>query len=404
MSWIESINTDFKITTGDTAQYFPKWFNAKLGKNFNLSEFNFKGVAGTLVDRRLPQGRTFPVEIVFDGAECFEIAKAFNKSADNPKAWTIEHPVYGQIVVQPKSLELDNTSFNVSRFFVQLIETIGTKALITGTSAPEKIIADAKVTQQKFTDTLAAEIPVPPASTLRAMTIKVNNLYSSISDAIAEEVDYTAFTNAYNQANAFISATEFDVTALVAQIQDVAAFPADFIDTVYNRLTLLVTQFGKLFTNATAPQNKRLYENNAGTSVLSMCVAAVTNYDYVTRTNVLNAVTVIVDTYNTYLANLDTIQTLNGGDLDSYIPDADSVTSLTDLVRYTVASLFDIATSAKQERTLYTAEDINVIELAFQIYGLLPDDSTIDTLIADNDIGEEEILQIQKGRKIVYNI
>lgn len=404
MSWIEQINTDFKITTGDTSQYYPKWFNAKSGKVFNLSEFNFKGVTGTLADRRLPQGRTFPVEIVFDGPECLTIAAAFSKSADNPKAWTIEHPIYGQIVVQPKSLELDNSDLNVSRFFVQLIETIGTKALNTGVSAPDKIVADAAVTQQKFTDTLAAEIPVPPVSTLQAMTDKVNALYDSISASIADEADFTAFTNAYNQANTLISATEYDVTALVAQIQAVAYFPSGFVGSVYNRLTLLATQFVRLFDSVVTPQNKRLYENNAGTTVLAMCVASVTDTDYITRTNVLDAVTVIVDTYNEYIANLDTIQTPNGGDLDSYIPDADSITDLTDLVRYTVASLFDIATSAKQERTMYAAEDTNVILLAFQLYGLLADDSTIDTLIADNDIGIEEILQIEKGRRIVYNV
>ncbi len=404
MSWLEKINTDMKITTGDTAQYYPKWLNARKDKEFNYAEFLFKGVKGSLVSRRLPKGRRYNIEIIFEGADCFEVSDAFDKSSENTKAWTIEHPVYGQIVVQPLGLSFDNSIYNITRITGTIIETIGSKALNTGISAPDTIVANAVRSQQVFTDTFAAEIPTPETSLLQAMTNNVNNLYSSISSKIADNTDFTNFTNAYNQANTLLTSVVVDSASLIGQIQDVAAFPANFTGSVFSRLDFLSTQFNTLFVNLLTPHKKRLYENNAATSILGMCVASVTNYDYVTRNDVIGAIDVILDSYNTYIANLDSIQSTVGGNTDSYIPDADSLSSLAEVVQYTLASLFDIAASAKQQRTMVLKEDTNLILLAYQLYGLTADDSTIKTLQKDNNIGLQEMLTIKKNRQILYYV
>jgi hypothetical protein len=404
MSWLERINTGMKITTGDTAQYYPKWINANKSAEYNYSEFIFKGVTGSFVSRRLPKGRRYNLDIIFEGADCLEVSDAFNKSADNPKAWTIEHPVYGQIVVQPTDLKVDNSVYNITKFQCSIIETIGVKAINTGVSAPDAIVAQAVRVQSTFTETFAAEIPAPEASLVQSMTANVNSLYNSISAKISDSVDFTNFTNAYSQVNNLLNTTITDSANLIGQIQDLAAFPANFAGTVYNRLVLLGLQFQGLYAGIATPHQKRLYENNAGTSILAMCVASVTNYDYVTRNNVLSAVTVILDSYNTYLANLDALQSNVGGNVDSYIPDPDSITGVSDVVQFTLASLFSIAASAKQQRTLIVKEDTNLILLAYQLYGLLQDDSTIAALKADNNIGLQEALSIKKNRQILYYV
>lgn len=66
-------------------------------------------------------------------------------------------------------------------------------------------------------------------------------------------------------------------------------------------------------------------------------------------------------------------------------------------------SHLSIANGSKQERIIYLAEDTNIIVLTHKLYGLLPDDSTIDEFLRNNpDISDSELLGLEKGRRIVY--
>jgi hypothetical protein len=150
--------------------------------------------------------------------------------------------------------------------------------------------------------------------------------------------------------------------------------------------------------------SKKAYENNGAMMVSSMAVSSITQMDYNNRADVMASMDLINMNYNLYLTDIDTFQSLNNSTPDSYVADAGSLIALNDLINFTLSNLFDISLNSKQERTLYCEKDTNVILLAHRLYGLLPDDSTIDTLIKNNSIGLLELLQINKGRKIIYYV
>jgi len=158
---------------------------------------------------------------------------------------------------------------------------------------------------------------------------------------------------------------------------------------------------------ALSPSLKMIYESNGGALLASMALTTVTNVgsgDYGNRNTVLSIAAQILAAHNAFIADLDTLQTLNGGSPTSYIPNAVPLRSLNLLINYTIANLFAIAANAKQERTTVLTEDTNIIKVAHALYGLLPDDSTIDLLIESNKIGENELLQLKKERKIIYYV
>jgi hypothetical protein len=128
------------------------------------------------------------------------------------------------------------------------------------------------------------------------------------------------------------------------------------------------------------------------------------NFSYPTRVEIVETIEKILDAYNTYVEDLDSFQSDNYTSTDSYLPDADSLIQLSDLVAFTVANLFIIAASAKQERIIYLEDDTNLVMLAHRLYGLKADDSTIQQVIDENNIGGNELLQIKKGRKIVWYV
>jgi hypothetical protein len=183
--------------------------------------------------------------------------------------------------------------------------------------------------------------------------------------------------------------------------------PALFVDSVKNRIDNFVTQFNTLnesVSNLLTYFDRVQYEQFCGSIVGNMCVTSVTETDYRNRSEVIEAMGKITDTYDAYIVSLDALQGDNGGNPESYMPDQSSLIELSNLVSLTVSSLFAIAINSKQERIVYLEDDTNIILVAHRFYGLTADDSSIERIIEDNDIGLNELLQLRKGRKIVYTV
>jgi hypothetical protein len=69
-----------------------------------------------------------------------------------------------------------------------------------------------------------------------------------------------------------------------------------------------------------------------------------------------------------------------------------------------ISNLYSIAFAAKQEREYVLDKDSNPILLTHKFYGLDKNDVNLEKFISTNDIGLTEILNIRKGRKIVYYV
>ena len=412
MSWIDKIQKDLVITTGDGKTYTPLYFNASVSKqkDFNISKFEFPHVKGSLVIRRQPMGVQYDIEIMFQGANNLDVSDEFSDSADDPNAWGIFHPIYGEMVVQPIGLKFDNSAFNVTTITGTIIETIDSSALIPASSAPDKVASKATTTNVKLAATYSTDIPSPTVSDITGIRNNINTFFNSIKAKISVTSDYEQIFNTYNQINGLLNNTVFDSLSLIGQVQDMIMLPAAFTDTVIHRLAMLQAQIDLInagILSTLLPSQKKLYENNMGALMCALCVTTSTGIDptdYQTRIDVLAVISQVIDNYNTYLQTLCDLQTLTGGELDSYIPDPDALIALDNLVYFTINNLFTIANSAKQQRTYTLTEDSNVILVAFKLYGLLPDDSTITTLIANNNICGYELQKLNKGRELIYYV
>ena len=118
MSWIENAKKDFTIimqTKHGNITYTPNWLNARRSIDYNIAEFNFKNVAGTLVKRSQPMGVRYDIEIYFQGEDNLIKAQDFLDSAADPRAWTVSHPMYGQLYVQPIGLGFDDSNLNATK-------------------------------------------------------------------------------------------------------------------------------------------------------------------------------------------------------------------------------------------------------------------------------------------------
>ena len=89
MSWIEKINSGIVITCGDGKRYEPHYILAEKSVEYNVAEFDFVNIEGTLVKRSKPRGRRFPIELLFQGDNHLDVADAFEMSAKDDRPWNI---------------------------------------------------------------------------------------------------------------------------------------------------------------------------------------------------------------------------------------------------------------------------------------------------------------------------
>lgn len=407
MSWIEKIQSNLTIRTGDGKSFTPLWINATKAVDYNVAEFEFPNLPGTLVKRGTPKGSRYNLEFYFQGENHLDQSLAFETSARDSRAWRISHPMYNNITVQPLGLVFDNTKYNVTKITGQVVETITEDSPRVGLSPVDKITEDKEDSDEIFAESYANNVD-PGATDKNSMNANTAFLYSK-GTKIAKVPDSEDYFNLFNDAKSDILNATDDPLKAMQSIQAMIAAPALFATDVTTRLNLLIDQFNGLRTTIStifSPSAKRLYENNLASLLSSMALASANpqENDYSNRNGVISVLEKILLSYNTYIEDLDSLQTDNGGELDSYIPDADSLISLNDLINYTLSNLFDIALNAKQERVIYLEYDSNAIVLTHRFYGLDVEDKNITYFMMSNNMGLTEMLQIKKGRKIIYYV
>lgn len=417
-TWIDLINTELSISTGDDKVYVPDYLTASVNRHmqYNIAKFEFPNIDGSLVKRGTPQGTQYNIEIIFQGEDHLDMAAKFKKSADNPKPWTVSHPFYGSLFVQPIYLTQDNSRLNMSVFTGQIIETLLETGIAPQLNTPDAVKAQVAAINTSFAESFAADVPEPSPAVMDRLTTNINGTYTLVSGKLNGNQDNEdKFTDLYRKASGVLNTTLYSSLDIIEQAAALYGAPAAFLDTVVNRYSMLRLQlelFGQAVAGILGLYNrptrslKKLYEHNAAVCITAMCDAAVTNittdYDY--RPAVLSVVAQLIGAYNTYVTNLYTLQSANGGQVDSYIPDAGSVTALAQTVSTVTAYLFGLSASAKQQRMMVVQNDTNVILVAFELYPDMDVDESVNLVIANNNIGDNELLMLRKDREIIYYV
>lgn len=410
MSWTNTITTDLIIITGDGVRYKPHFMNATKSLEFNVSEFDFPELAGTKVDRRKIRGRKFDIEIYFQGENYLDDSDAFDLSSRDPRPWNIIHPMYGKLLVQPTILNFDNSKYNVTKITGTVIETLDDDNPKSSFEPVDNIQFKKRKFDSTYSSNFLSKSKKITTGDVRTILANLKKVYKQGSK-VAKESEAQKYFNYFQSANAKVLNITADPLAAITEVQTMINYPGLFTDSVTNRLTVLGNQFSILKTSiinfsVVLPNEKLIYENQAGgvVSTMAQTAALPQSGDYKSRADVISAIEIVLNTYNSYLSDLDNLQTDNGGNTDSYIPDYDSLAALNDLVNYSVTNLFNIALNSKQERSIILEEDTNIILLTHRFYGLDDADANIEQMIENNKIGLNELLGIRKGRKILYYV
>jgi hypothetical protein len=409
MSWKDKIEQPFRIITGDGKEWIPLQMENTntFSYNFNISEFEFPEVTGTKVDRRLPKGRRFPLEFYFQGDDNIDQGESFRISANDLRPWIIFHPVYGRIDGHPISITFDNSGINIVKVITEFVESITDDGPRITEDFGESAFSSGEEVEE-----LASSITEgisPTVSDVNLMADTTSQMFEdakgSISDSNVASEYQNVFTQATNEINSAIGNASFGIQT----VQNFITYPYLFTQSVQNRLVVLVEQaniLSKSIVNLTDKNKKTFFESFKSTLLVAMVKSAVTpnENDYQNAPDVLNVITILIDTYNNFIKELNFLKSENGVEIDSYNPDYNLQNELNYNVNYAVSNLLQIALTAQQERVIYLENDSNVIVQTHRFYGLDIEDVNLNRFISTNNVSLNELTQLKKGRKIVYYV
>jgi len=406
MSWVDRVQSGLVITTGDGRAYEPKWMKTSYVRDYNVTEYNFPETDGTLVKRTTALGTKYSIEIFFEGDENIEQAEQFRTSCDDRRPWTIEHPEYGNILVQPSSLSFDTSTYNSTRVTGTVTETIADEGLQI-TEVPLDLITGFNLAVFEISaEALSAEQSPSPAR----MNANNQAYYDSGKLSVSNLIESQRYFAAFSAANGAIANVTAKPLQAAISLQRVIEAPAQFSLSVRARIDILQNQLRLLILSVNSISSvfdKKLIETNGAVIISSMSLAAATplsNQDYGNADTVFQIIEILLNANLDYLNVIDQMQTDNGGDTDSYVADFGLSIQVNDVLNYTISSLFTIALSAQQLRTFTITSDTSLILLAHKFYGLTEDDSTIDEFISQNSLGLNDMLVLPAGKIVKYYV
>ncbi len=392
MSWKERIEQTIKLTTADGKVYEPLHLDSPRRVDFNVSQFEFPNIDGTLVNRQNIKGYKYDITIVFQELNHRETYLQFEQSVKDKRPIEVLHPMFGLFNAHIISMVDDPTGISSTRVSLSLVETISEEYPKTSTDANEQVGLDFESTNEQITETFDNNIELETSDeiNIQAKTDSAYELGSASVTSGDESNEYILLYNASSNST--------------ADLIDFLTYPSEFISSVLTRLNLLKAQFDALSLVVSTPNDKMIYELFGNAFVSAMVNTSVNplDDDYENTDDVLNVIDIISGVYNEFITNLDDMQTPNGSETDSYIPNYETISTLTSMVNFALANLFDIALTANQQRKAILNANSNVILLAHRFCGVGEDN--INKFMNQNGMSLSEVIEVKKDREVVYYV
>jgi len=422
MSWINRINNiTLKVITGEGSEFTPLYKNPSRSIGMNATGFDFINIHGTLVKRGETSGFRLPFEFHFTGIDNLDEAKRFIEAAKDKRPWKLIHPLYDELLVQPISINQNNSFENDSVLTGELWETIEDTYPDASIDVKEAVLESVDLANETLALEFSLKLGVPKASTLSKFNQTINNIANKFKLSAVTDFDFSAVQNAANEALATLDNVTQEPLLFMQKVTTLARTPAKFYASAQDRINVIEEGFAdlKLSIGISDNNQEKIYFESLGGSlqsakaessvILASDVADEQQIednqieDYQTRNDVLTTVESINLSLKNYLDTLGTFQSVVDATPDSYTPTQTTISTIKDAANKATGQLLQIAVEAKQERKYTVPSNIGIIMLVHRLLGTTDSDE-IQSFAKNNDIQLQEWLQIEKGREIIYFI
>jgi len=378
--------------------------------------FEFPDANGTFVQDLGHSGRRYPLRVFFWGNDYDEEAALFEAVLLETGTGRLEHPIYGTVDVVP---------------FGTITQRDDLK-----TAANQAVI---EVTFWETTNIVYSNVQVDPGAALLAAVGEFNTAFAAEFDEVTSldsAVEQASFKNSYQtllngtssglesiantqddvrqQFNAINDSIDTGIDILIGQPTTLAFQTMLLIQTpgraltniearldgYSNLLTSIITGDGAVVSPGNDSRNSNKFHNDdlyASTYITGQIISAINN-QFTIKTDAIAAADVIL----TQFENVTNWRDDNFESL-SEVDTGGSYQQLQEAVALAAGFLVQISFSLKQERHVVLERPRTSLDLAAELYGEEFED-LLDFFIDSNGLSGSEILEIPRGRDIVYYV
>ncbi len=370
--------------------------------------FNFVDADGTFVQDNGTTGQRIPVRMFFSGGNHDLTADALIDAITGSRGpGVLEHPRYGRISVVPfgKISQRDDlkTAANQTIIDITFFETTGLiypSALSDPSSGVLSAVDAFNVSIADAFNTLVDLSTAFNAAVFKNDFVSLVGGVTSALGAVANEVDAVRvqFNTIADSITQGIDVLATDLTTLAAQTTQLVQSPARSSAPVADRLAAFGT-LSNVITSGTQELTPNAYNTQDlyAMAYVSGSVVSVVNNQFSTKTDALSAAAVILDQLGSVVIWRDA-RSAEIGQIDT----GEAYQKLQEAVALAAGFLVEISFSLKQERSIVLDRERTIIDLTAELYGTV--DDKLDFLINSNNLSGSEILEMQRGREIVYYI
>jgi len=420
MSWIDRLQEAAYISPSGVRIVF-NYENVKRAVSKKTTGFEFPDADGTFVQDLGRSGRRYPMMVIFWGNDYDQQASSFEAALIERGIGKLEHPLYGTIDVVPFGTitRRDDlkTASNQAFINVSFWETIGLTYPATQTDPGNEILA--AIQDYNTSASIAFGESISLDTTVEQVTFE--NTYQAISDVSVNVLQPIADTQSNIKSSFDVIKDSIDnsIDQLIKEPIILALQTIQLIQTPARALTNITARlvaYGNLITSIVSGKqsiakpgfdsknfNDFYTRDLYGSTYVTGSILSTINNTFFTKPEAIAAAEVILNQMDAIINWRDlNYKSLNDSDFRAAIDTGDAYQKLQEAVALTAGFLIEISFSLKQEWTIILDRDRTIVDLTAELYGEI--DGKLDFLIDSNNLSGSEIIEIPRGRAIVYYV
>jgi len=418
MSYADRVRKDIQFTSPEGNVFKALWQKNRKPKEKNLGIFNYPKLNGSEVQDLGTTGTRYPITFYFVGINHDKETQRFEKAFLEYGTWEVIHPVDGNLILQPVSINPDinpvenGTYSQIQSEWIEPIkkDTIKSTAELGAKVKRKKIDLNIQSANQFNLTLLSAAEKISAIQSIRKSIVAfqnaMKNIYNKVS-AVAAKI-----TAIRNQIESTITAAVMNIAALAGQIQSLVELPGLIQMDIKSKIKAykeMATGILNLSPDGTDKSSKNivLVQEIFLSSVSASMADTITTAEYSTRSQVIEVIEDILELYNNIAEGLDSIMnSFANNDFDlQYYSQSESFSSAMILLANMIAYLLRVSFDLKVEKTIRLDQDKSPIRIVIEQYGTLGEnDILLDMFISANKLKGNDIFIIPSGREVVVYV
>jgi prophage DNA circulation protein len=417
LSWLERLGEAAYTSPAGTRMPFA-YEDVSSEVEKRTATFMFPGVDGTYVQDNGQSERRFPLRCIFQGADCDQASAAFEALLLERGQGTLEHPLYGKQTVVPFGTitRRDDLRSAANQSIIEVIfwSTIGAVYPTSGFSAKGQLLQSLGKSSEALSKDFSKKMNLQTEARRAAAKLSVRESLRNVQAALQRVAATTdsvnrEFRRVQNEINFGLDVLIGQPLLLARQIMNLTTLPARALAGILSRLESYANLLDRMVqSSASSPADtsiipalrvRRSNEFHMSSLVASAStqgsVTSVTENTFAAKPEALAAAEEIILQSEALAAWSDQ----RFGDLEQ-IDEGEGYQALQETVALAVGYLVEISFSLVPERAIVLDRPRNIIDVSAEIYGSI--DDRLDFLISTNKLTGSGIIELPRGRKVVY--